>query len=339
MLDYLCLSRVSMTSPASGAPLDGFMGAGFMVTPVSPLAMQVSLAAGVGFHYDIIDTPTDIDGVSDLDDLSRWKPIYSNAAVALNVPAAPGGPNTRIDIIEVKSYRRRADTDTRDVLNVATGVFEPKSVLKTLAWDVQGDIGYVVSPANSTTAIGYKTGVAGSPGVVPATSPGYIKVAEIQVGSSVLTIDADKIVDARQLLFPGNCMTAAILMTTPVSGPLTPMLEEAICPPGLQPVAVTQSLTNAEADLYIIGSMPTSYIPIAQVSIANSPTIVTAPYLKAVPSVVTVDSSLQTLLGGAQASPATKVAVGQKVVKINLKCVPAPSTALQYAVTVTVRGG
>jgi hypothetical protein len=301
--------------------------------------MQVSLSQGLGFHYDTIDTPTDIDGIADLDDLSRWKPIYSNAAVVLNVPAAPGAPNTRIDIIEVKAYRRRADTDTRDILNVATGVFNPTNVLKTLAWDVQSDIGYVVSPANSATAIGYKTGVAGSPGVVPATSPGYIKVAEIQVGSAVTTIDADKIVDARNMLFPSNVGTVAALLTTPVSGPLTPTLDDVACPPGIQPVAVAQSLTHAEADLYLIGGTPPTYTPAAQVSIANSPTIITAPYLKAVPSIVTVDSSLQTLLGGAQASPATKVAVGQKIIKVNLKCTPAPSTALQYAVTVTMRGG
>jgi hypothetical protein len=328
-LDYLFRGRVSIASGAFGTPVNGFMGNSLRVGPVSPVAMQVTVPAGLGFYYDPTDTPSSINGIVGLDDLSAYKPMMLNQDATFTVPAAPGAPNNRTDIIEVRDFRQTVDLSSRDVLNIATGVFEPTNVLKTVSFSLDGSLGVVVSPANSTTAIGYKVGLAGAPGGVPATSPGYIKIAEIYVDNTATSIDANAICDMRKLIFPSNMGLIRACIQAPTTGPLTPVMLALQAPPGVKVSAVAISNTNAETHLYVIaGDPPTPYQPIALVS----PSDTTGAYVYAA-SVLTITSTEQTLLAGAQANPPIKVAagfsggVGQRAIRIVLK---SPSTANPY---------
>lgn len=219
----------------------GFIGEGFKVRPSNPIAMTVVVKAGLGF----LDYPTgtmvdgtasilsSIGGVINVDDLSRYKPVVLIADQTFVVPAAPAGPNTRIDIIEVKPDRRLADPASRAVLDTSTGVFSPTVVNKSLTWALDGRVGSVNEPALATAAISYKVGVAANPGTVPLTTPGWVKIAEILVGSGVVSMDHDTLIDRRTYLFANGVASASIstfLSATPGTAPYNFRLS---APPGL----------------------------------------------------------------------------------------------------------
>lgn len=188
----------------SASPQSGFIGPALSINALSPAAMSVQVAAGMGFLYNASDLPTDI-GATDLegvDDISPYKPIVLNSPVTFVVPTAPAGPNTRIDIIEVNVNRLLVDSTPREQLDVPTKTFLAHSFYKTLTFSIDGFTGSVTTPAASTAALSYKIGAPGNPGVAPATTPGYIKLGEVHVGSAVTTIVAGNIVDSRSLLLP-----------------------------------------------------------------------------------------------------------------------------------------
>lgn len=191
----------SMFASSSGVPTSGFLQNGLNVVEDSPQAMSVILKAGLGFQDLPADVPASIDGIVGLDDLESYKPLPLLADLVVSIPTAPTAPNTRIDILEVRADRLKTDSQSRQVFNNATEVFDATPIDKTLEFLLDGTkFGSVASPSASTAAISLKTGVEGVPGAVPATTSGYIKVAEIAVGSDVVVIANADITDTRPKL-------------------------------------------------------------------------------------------------------------------------------------------
>lgn len=201
------------TAPTSGggeafAAGTGFQADGFRVTPASPASMVLTVTAGIGFQDVPADVPSAISGIVGLDDLCSYKPLVLVSPVTFTVPAAPGA-NSRIDIIEVRANRQVGNPTSRLVLN-SSGAFAPATVNKALSFALDGSTGFVADPANSTQAISYKTGTVAASPAVPATTPGYVKIAEVVVGTSVVTITGSALVDRRPLLYPGGVTLASI---------------------------------------------------------------------------------------------------------------------------------
>lgn len=188
----------------NGNSVSGFLKGGFNVVEDSPPAMTIIVKAGLGFINDPADVPTDIGGVLNLDDLESYKPVLLLADHTFSVPVAPTAPDSRIDIIEVKVDRRTEDNRSVEILDPAGGVFNPTLKDKLLAFVADGRTGVVSAPSNSTDGLSYKVGVAGNPGTVPATSPGYVKVAEIFVDNGTTAITDAETTDSRVKLEAAN---------------------------------------------------------------------------------------------------------------------------------------
>lgn len=206
---YRLMAARSSASSDAEAPSSGFIANGLRVRAESPASMNVVVKAGIGFIDDATDTPAAIDGVIGLDDLSSYKPIILMADQTFAVPAAPAGPNTRIDIIEVRTNRLVGDPQSRQILDPLTGAFSPDSRNKILSFVLDGSVGSVTSPADSTEALSYKVGSPANPGLVPATTTGYTKIAEVYVGSAVVVINPTELTDRRVLLAPGGVVRAS----------------------------------------------------------------------------------------------------------------------------------
>lgn len=185
--------------PNTGTPLDGFLSTGLLVAAASPADMSVSVTAGLGFQLQP-GVENAIDSVPGLNDLDTYKPIPLLANQVFTVPVAPVAPNTRIDIIEVMADRITTDPSLRQVFDEILGQFVPDTINKTLAWALDGRAAQVSAPSPSTAPLSYVIGQEGNPGGVPSTTPGYIKIAEIVVGSDVVSIPDAVITDLRDVL-------------------------------------------------------------------------------------------------------------------------------------------
>jgi hypothetical protein len=201
LIEQMFNRRTGNTSPAPSAGV-GFVGYSMTAVAATVPDMTVRVSRGLGFFSDPTDTPSGIDGIAGLDDLSPIKPVVLMTAVVFAVPAAPGPGNSRIDIIEAHIRREVTNPSQRLVLDPGTGAFNPLVVDKTLAFTLDGSVGTVVSPAPSTAALSYKQGVAAVTGteVEPSVTPGYVQIARINVGPSVSSIGEGEIVDRRKLL-------------------------------------------------------------------------------------------------------------------------------------------
>jgi hypothetical protein len=185
----------ALLAPTPSTVVTGFLNRSFKVIESGP-SMNVVIQPGLGFIDAAGDVPSTIGGVTGLDDPASLKPLPLSAAQTIAIDAAHATLD-RIDIIEVFYDRRAQDPTSRDILNPATGVFAPGLVNKVLAWYLDGRTGRVVTPADSTTGIGYKVGVAaGSPSAPPTTS-GYVKIAEIYVTAAHTSIVTGDITDTR----------------------------------------------------------------------------------------------------------------------------------------------
>jgi hypothetical protein len=206
----------ALLAPDPLAVVTGFLNQSFKVVATTTPSMTVNISPGLGFIDDASDVPTAIGGVLGVNDVSTMKPLPLSAVQPIVIDGAPSAGNSRYDIIEVKCDRRSQDPTSRDILDPATGVFAPNLVNKTLAFYLDGRNARVVSPAPSTTGIGYKVGVAATSGteVVPATTAGYVKIAEIHVVSGVTTITNSVITDTR----PGSGL-ALLAGTNVFTGP------------------------------------------------------------------------------------------------------------------------
>lgn len=199
--------REFFSAQGTGAASEGFLKAGLQVKELAVPAMEVTVQKGLGFQVVPSLAGDTIGSISGLDDLEEYKPLVLNEDHNFTVPTAPVGPNTRIDIIEVRAEYLATDTDTRKILNTATGSFADDNVEKTLTWLLDGRTGTVSATADSTAVLSYKTGVAANPGVAPSTTTGYIKLCEIAVGSAVTAITDSDISDVRVPLGPTKTLT------------------------------------------------------------------------------------------------------------------------------------
>lgn len=243
----LLSGRASNTSSALQSR-HGFIGTGFRVVPSNPAAMSVQVSAGHGFMYDAVDLPSDI-GATDLegvDDLSPYKPVALMSPITFAVPAAPGAPNSRIDIIEVKVDRRLENALTRRQLDVATKTYLDHSFFKTLAWVLDGRTGIVTSPANSTAGLSYKIGTAANPGTVPATTAGYVKIAQVHVSNTTITITGAELSDWRPMLGDGGIIRGSISWRQRWNAG-TPIVDikNIIAPPGVDVGITSENVSGA----------------------------------------------------------------------------------------------
>lgn len=183
------------------APKTGFLGDGFFVRALGT-SRNVTLNAGLGFLLG--SGVSNFGSISGVDDLNTYFPVYLPASLTIAIDAAPSSGQERFDIIEVAQDRRLENPLSRDVLDTGTGVFTAGSVNKTFAYVLDsGRYGRVVSPAASTTGIGYKVGVAATAGTatIPSATAGYTIVAIIKsLGGSTNVAQSD-VRDERTLLF------------------------------------------------------------------------------------------------------------------------------------------
>lgn len=321
--------RASDSSEALGLR-DVFHNIGFAVTPKTPPSLGVVVTAGLGWQYLPADVPTNI-GTPDLigvDDLADLKPLVLMTPQEFSTATAPAGPNTRIDIVEVKVERELVDSETRRQLDVSIpgGTLNPHNFYTTLTHLLDGKLGTVNAPADSTEPVSYKVGVAANPGTVPATSPGYIKIAEILVGSAATTIQANQIIDRRRLAAPDGVVRASMRARSQFNGgaPILTM-RSVSAPPGVKvAVGAPTPGTRGWVRLYVVAGEPTEVTiwggttrftgtPGAAQAITSilGPTLVSGDYI------LTVDAGLQTAL--AAATPATAVAIGQKVIVFDIE--------------------
>jgi hypothetical protein len=270
MFERLLGVRSSQVSPVL-LPQTGVIGDGFRVVPDSPVALAVDVKAGLGFIFDAADVPVAIDSVVGLDDRQPYKPILLLADTSFSVPTAPGGGQDRTDIVEVRIGRRTENPLSRDVLDLISGQFVPTSVNKTLAFSHDGKTGTVSAPTDSSAELSYKVGVPGTPGAVPATTAGYVKLGEVFVGTSVTTIDRDAIIDRRVLLHPGGLGQGAVRFNfDPTDGtPATPPDVTSLhLPPGVE--LFVHHDANNFVDLYLIGGELAEFSVLAKILQAGS---------------------------------------------------------------------
>lgn len=244
-------------SPPVGAPVTGFVGSGLYVTPANPVAMSVVVNPGVGFIYDAVDIPTNI-GATDLEqvnDLGAYKPVPLLAPVTFAVPVAPGAPNSRIDIIEVRTNRHLTDSTTRRQLDPGTESYFDHVFSKTLSYLIDGNTGTVTSPAASTAALSYKVGVAANPGLMPATTAGYTKIAEIYVPNGTTSIAVTKIADQRVIAAPGGVIEVSVQFHLSWNtGSPTVKIESVIAPPSVEVLVKPEATIGVATICVIAGS-------------------------------------------------------------------------------------
>lgn len=310
LLMSIYLTRGGISPDNSGLPLTGMIGDGLKVRPVSPASMSIQVNPGLGFAYDVSHSDLSIGGVNELNDLPYWKPLVLNSpAPTIAIDAAPGGGNSRYDIVEIRTNRLLGESTSRDVLNVISGAFEAQVINKSLDWSLEGSVGKVTDPAASTAAISLKAGIAAVSPTPPAVTPGYTKIAQILVGSGVTSVDADKIQDHRRLLFPYGNFNVSARVTFPAA-PYNSLTMAALhAPPGVLVSALWLSNTPAWKLYVFPGVSPVPMLPVVTAS-GNVASATPIRVLAAVQQ-ITVDSSLQAALAGASASPAINVAVGQ----------------------------
>lgn len=308
----------------------GFIGNGFAVSSASPAAMQVVIKAGLGFVYDVADVPSSIDSIVGLDDLNPFKPVSLLADQTINVLAADGA-NPRIDIVEVKANRQTNNPLSRDVLDPSSGAFVATSVDKTLQ---QASLDGQTS-VNGSAAINYKTGTPAGAPVAPATTAGYIKIAQVLVGTGVLTLDDDVINDQRKLLFPGGCFPFGFKVSKNL-GTSVITITQVVAPPGVlclaNPVSALRGNTGIE--LYVIAGGGLRAIQLSysyddgDATLSSAVNYMASRYSGTVvpdPTFV-ISSSEQSALNGALQTDPVKVAVGQVAARARLEASRIDST-------------
>lgn len=269
--------RANSASPAR-SPRTGFVADGLQVVPNGSPSMGIQVVNGLGFAADNTQTAGGIGGpdLENVNDLSTFIPLVLDAQTAFAVPAAPSGPNVRVDIIEVRANRQLTDATLRLQLDATTKTFAPKTFNKTLSYLLDSSVGTNSGGGNSTAALSYKVGTPGSAdghgiGTVPATSTGYIKIAEIQVASGVTTITAANIVDRRKLLGPGGVVpfSAAWRVRWNSGTPIVDILSiEA--PPSVQLGCFAGNTLRGTATVFVVGGDMVTCSGVANIGFPNA---------------------------------------------------------------------
>lgn len=322
IIRIMCASRTSDASQAA-LSINAFFGDSLRVIPSASPAMTVVVSSGLGFLYAPTDAPTNI-GSTDivgLEDLSPFKPSFLTNPVTFAVSPAPGSPNTRIDIIEVKCDRRLENSTARFQLDPTTKIFGPHSFFKTLAHALDGRTGTVTDPANSTAGLSYKIGTPGNPGVAPTVSPGYVKIAEVNVGTGVTTIPGTAIVDRRALLGIGGTTRVAVRVRVKWnggSGAQTAVIQSVVAPPGIDVGVAPINSSRGDFVLYVTGGQITKVaqhvtveVPITVLAAGDHVRMTPAQGGGAGLPLTTVDSSIQT----AMITAGVNVGIGSKAIE------------------------
>lgn len=227
-----------------------FLGNAFQVVPLTPAARSIVLLPGIGF-VGSVGTSIDIQNIIGLNDSSELKPLVLSRQQVLDVPAG----FFRVDIVEVRSNAFLTDSQSRDVFNPISGVFEPQDKNKTFSWTLDGQVGYTFNGLNSTAPISYKQGVNGSASLIPDTTEGYTKIAEIYVPSAVGGIDESSIVEFRSIVAPygQNVVSGAIKLPKSVLLDTTtfhpPEIVSLSAPPGVVVGCSQVNVASSLADL------------------------------------------------------------------------------------------
>jgi hypothetical protein len=337
LMDRLTQSRASFgDDTASQVASAGFNGDGFKVRSIATPAMQIRASQGLGWFFD----PTadvSVGAQPGLDDRARLRPLVLPSDEVINVPAAPAGGTERYDIVEVALGRLLTDQVSRNVLTaISPFVFNPTLVNKTMTFDLNGQSGVVAAPSASTAPLSLKTGVVAPTGtaVVPPTTAGYVKLAEIYVGGAVTAIQPNVIRDKRKLLaanaqFVVGVEFSVLNINTPV-----PSITALNAPPGVQVSVYAEQFNRGYVDVYVIcgggivgwvvGATLTQVVATESlVSLANAagPQIIDAsgnPTFGMNMINQVVDPTGQVRLAGPNASPNVQAAVGQVVSVLRL---------------------
>lgn len=237
----------SVNSNANGSLMPaGAIADGLKVDPGSGL--QVQLRSGLYLFDGTGDQPSNINGALNLNDTQPLKPGVLTSTESITVPSADP-TNPRWDIVEVQYDRQVLNPQSRGVLNLSTGVFDPTLVDKTLSFLLNG-----LSTVNGSGPINYKTGTpAGSPSV-PSTDAGYTRIGRVYVPAAASSITKDLIIDDRKLVTPGGIVRVSAVATINHS---TWAITEFECnaPPGVDVVLYTYS-SSGVVGLQVLGPFP-----------------------------------------------------------------------------------
>jgi hypothetical protein len=227
--------RASRGASNSGLTLSGFLGDSFAVTAGAGLG--ISITDGIGYQLTAGQTQSAVGGVQGVNDLEDTKPLCLTAPKTITLtPADPVNP--RIDIVEVRWRRALTDPLSRLILDPGTGTFVPTLVDKNLEYCLDS----ITPTVDGAAEINVVTGVPGAVPVAPATTAGYVKLAEVQVAALAVALTAANITDRRRYLAPNgtlhigvnvSCVTATMAISAP---PIAPTIT---APPGVVVVLAT----------------------------------------------------------------------------------------------------
>lgn len=252
--------RVSaLNSSQSNLSTAVFFGDGFKIVPTSPPSLSVQVTKGIGFIGDS-EQSFNVDNVLGLNDVSTLKPIplSENIQIPIDTPAS----GKRTDIIEVKSEYVLTDSQSRDIFNPTTGTLDFAFIPKTFSWALDSRFATVSSTEDSTQPLSIKQGVSraiGQSEVVPSTTPGYTKIAEVLVRSFDEELTLVNIRDTRQIIgqygqtvISGKCnlknLTLPVLSSTVYAEIL-----ELNAPPGIDVRVTTRNADNRFYTITVIG--------------------------------------------------------------------------------------
>lgn len=258
---------LTFSQRTTAMPPLGFLGDSFKVSAngsAAPYGLQI--ASGIGYGPVWQSTATDFGGASGVNwDPDSWAPVVLSAnQTGISVPSVPLAGHSRIDIIEVRSNYSGDDPTTVGIFNPTTEVFDPTVLNKSFEWDVRGLTGSVTSPTASTAAISYKIGVDHVGGIAGATeptvTPGYMKIARINLDGAVAAITDDLIADLRRPAVPSGMLELGGTVAIPgvAGGVGTEEVQSLDLPPGVMVrVAYNNSAPIAgysyRAAIFVIG--------------------------------------------------------------------------------------
>lgn len=218
---YASDPAITYANALVGNAPSGFAAHSFYCIP-DPAATPYGLLLfpGYGVHrFGPVDA-TDYDGDSGADWTNGVSPlVLSDYQSGISVPSVPVAGHSRIDIIEVRANFAATEPATVGIFNTATRVFDPTVRNKSFDWDLRNRTGTVTSPAVSTAPISYKIGVDYAGGIAgasePAASPGYVKIARINLDGAVGSITQSLIADLRRPLLPSALVRVSATADVP----------------------------------------------------------------------------------------------------------------------------
>lgn len=249
-------------------PLSGFLGDAFFPTATGTSRI-VTLTPGLGMILG--NSPvSNFGSVGGLDDLDPYYPVYAPRGIDVTIDAAPSVGQERYDIIEVTQDRRLENPLSRDIFDNLLGVFVAGTPNKTFAQVLDSTrLGRVVSPANSTTGIGYKVGTPAAVGgaSIPATSPGYTQIAVVYSLGTIANVRQRDLRDDRKVLLPGGHGRFGLTIVQSNGTPDTISIEDVSASAGLRFAARSGSSPGGVLRVYVLNSGIASVIPHAQIGV------------------------------------------------------------------------